>query len=238
MIRLCLLGTVELQAADGRSVQSILAQPRRTALLAYLALARPHGFQRRDVVAARFWPEMDAERARAALRGGLHFVRQSLGDDVVLGRGQEEVELNRARVWCDAVAFEAALDGGRPDEAMALYRGELLEGFHLDDAGTLAEIARLDRECDYLADPHTAIGVSQDNKKIFETAAVRANLRVVENHHFDLRLEEGGEIAKRSCRRLDPCGDERLDQAERSPGLFAPGFDHDRNFQRDRGEPK
>lgn len=115
-------------------MQSILAQPKRTALLAYLTLARPQGFQRRDAVAARFWPEMDAERARAALRGGLHFVRQSLGEDVVQGRGQEEVELNRARVWCDVVAFEEALDGGRPDEAMALYRGELLEGFHLDDA--------------------------------------------------------------------------------------------------------
>jgi threonine synthase len=36
----------------------------------------------------------------------------------------------------------------------------LMHGFRLDDAGTLAEIARLDRECGYLADPHTAIGVA------------------------------------------------------------------------------
>ena len=33
-------------------------------------------------------------------------------------------------------------------------------GFHLDDAGTLAEIARTYREAEYLADPHTAIGLA------------------------------------------------------------------------------
>ena len=36
----------------------------------------------------------------------------------------------------------------------------LMHGFRLDDEGTLAEIRRLDRECGYEADPHTAIGVA------------------------------------------------------------------------------
>ena len=36
----------------------------------------------------------------------------------------------------------------------------LMHGFRLDDAGTLAEIGRLERDCGYLADPHTAIGVA------------------------------------------------------------------------------
>jgi len=49
-------------------------------------------------------------------------VRQSLGDDAVEGRGQEEIALNAARVWCDAAAFDDALDAGRPDEAMARGR--------------------------------------------------------------------------------------------------------------------
>ena len=39
--------------------------------------------------------------------------------------------------------------------ATAVFRG-----FALDDAGTLAEIARLHRDCGYLADPHTAIGTA------------------------------------------------------------------------------
>jgi threonine synthase len=37
---------------------------------------------------------------------------------------------------------------------------EVFRGFARDDAGTLAEIARLHRECGYLADPHTAIGTA------------------------------------------------------------------------------
>ncbi len=36
----------------------------------------------------------------------------------------------------------------------------VMHGFRLDDEGTLAEIRRLDTECGYLADPHTAIGVA------------------------------------------------------------------------------
>ena len=36
----------------------------------------------------------------------------------------------------------------------------LFDGFRLDDAGTTAEIARLNTECGYLADPHTAIGIA------------------------------------------------------------------------------
>jgi threonine synthase len=36
----------------------------------------------------------------------------------------------------------------------------MFSGFCLDDAGTLAEMRRLYRECGYLADPHTAIGIA------------------------------------------------------------------------------
>jgi threonine synthase len=37
---------------------------------------------------------------------------------------------------------------------------QIFRGFALDDEGTLAEIARLHRDCGYLADPHTAIGTA------------------------------------------------------------------------------
>ena len=36
----------------------------------------------------------------------------------------------------------------------------LMHGFRLDDEGTLAEIRRLDRQCGYDADPHSAIGIA------------------------------------------------------------------------------
>ncbi len=46
-----------------------------------------------------------------------------------------------------------------PDAAWHRCR-TLFHGFRLDDAGTEAEIARLQNVSGYLADPHTAIGVA------------------------------------------------------------------------------
>lgn len=40
MIRMRLLGPVEVEMADGSSARSVLAQPKRLALLTYLALAK------------------------------------------------------------------------------------------------------------------------------------------------------------------------------------------------------
>jgi DNA-binding SARP family transcriptional activator len=40
MIRLSLLGSLDLRASDGRQILSVLAQPKRVALLAYLAANR------------------------------------------------------------------------------------------------------------------------------------------------------------------------------------------------------
>ena len=65
-----ILGGVELCGPDGRPVRSILAQPKRLALLIYLAAAGPEAFRRRDTLLALFWPEADAGRARRALTPG------------------------------------------------------------------------------------------------------------------------------------------------------------------------
>src|SRR2546422_7475057 len=68
MIEFRLLGTLHLTDAEGREVTSLLTRSRRLALLAYLAAARPRGLHRRDTLLALFWPELDVEHARAALR--------------------------------------------------------------------------------------------------------------------------------------------------------------------------
>ena len=59
MIHFRMLGGLSLTGADGREVRSLLAQPRRLALLAYLAAGIPRDFQRRDSLVALFWPELD-----------------------------------------------------------------------------------------------------------------------------------------------------------------------------------
>jgi len=133
MIRLRTLGALDLRAVDGEELRTVLAQPKRLALLAYLAVATPRGAHQRDTLIALFWPEQDSEHARNALSQSLHFLRRWLGADVITARGADELAVNRELLWCDAVAFEDALDAGRPTEALELYRGELLHGFHLSD---------------------------------------------------------------------------------------------------------
>src|SRR5260370_39464229 len=118
MIKLGMLGTVSLSDADGREVRSVLRQPRRLALLAYLAAATPRGLHRRDSLLALFWPELDQAHARAALRQALHVVRDGLGADVIGTRGGEDVRLDFERIWRDVVAFDRAVAAGQLHEAM------------------------------------------------------------------------------------------------------------------------
>src|SRR5213596_3697281 len=129
MIELRMLGRLSLTGADGLEVRGLLGQPRRLALLAYLAAASPQGFHRRDTLLALFWPELDQEHARAALRQALHVVRGSLGAEVVLTRGDEEIGLDFDRLSCDVVAFDHAVAAGRFGEALDRYQGHLLDGF-------------------------------------------------------------------------------------------------------------
>jgi serine/threonine-protein kinase len=126
---------LELRADDGRELHTVIAQPKRQALLIYLAVAQPSGFHRRETLLGLFWPELDDAHARAALSRAIHSLRAAMGSEIVLRRGYEEVGLDWSRFWCDAAGFEAALDRGELAEAMALYRGELLPGFYVDDAG-------------------------------------------------------------------------------------------------------
>jgi TolB-like protein/DNA-binding SARP family transcriptional activator len=135
MIEFRLLGSLCLIDAAGREVKSLLTRPRRLALLAYLAAATPRGFHRRDTLLALFWPELDQEHARAALRQALHILRSALGADVVVTRGDEEIGLDVARVWCDVVAFDEAIVAGQFEGALELYHGNLLDGFFIPGAG-------------------------------------------------------------------------------------------------------
>lgn len=133
MIQLRTLGALALTPSAGTSLETVLKQPKRTALLCYLALASRVGFCRRDTVLAMFWPEHDAEQARHALRQSLYFLRRSLGPGVLVSRGDDELGV-ASDIHCDAVEFARLIDGNRLEEALALYQGDLLPGFFLADA--------------------------------------------------------------------------------------------------------
>src|SRR3989449_3336619 len=134
MIEFRLLGALHLTDAEGREVTSLLTRSRRLALLAYLAAARPRGLHRRDTLLALFWPELDVEHARAALRQALDVLRDSLGALAIVTRGDEEIGLDFNHLWCDVAAFEDAVAAGQLPQALELYRGNLLEGFFIPGA--------------------------------------------------------------------------------------------------------
>src|SRR2546425_6005987 len=135
MIEFRLFGAVRLTDASGREVKRLLTRSRRLALLAYLAAATPRGFRRRDSLLALFWPELDQEHARAALRQALHVVRDALGAEVIVTRGDDEVALDLGRIWCDVVVFDRAMATDQFGAALDLYQGDLLEGFFIPGAG-------------------------------------------------------------------------------------------------------
>jgi DNA-binding SARP family transcriptional activator len=134
MLCLYLLGRLELGPEARAEQAAVLAQPKRLAFLAYLAVAAGT-YQRRDTLLALFWPELDEFAARRALRNTLYQLRLALGDEVFVSRGDDEVMVDGAVLGCDAVALREAVAAGRYDEAIALYRGELLDGFHVTNVG-------------------------------------------------------------------------------------------------------
>ena len=141
MIHLRTLGPPHLEESGaGETTRPISAQPKRLALLAYLARAGAGRFRRRDLVLALFWPESDDEHARSALRQALSYLRRAVGPDALITRGEDEIAVNPAVVRCDAAVFDAAIAAGRPHEAMVLYDGDFLEGLLVSDAS--AELER------------------------------------------------------------------------------------------------
>src|SRR5213592_1374759 len=95
------------------------------------ALCSPRLPCRRDSLLALFWPELDQEHARTALRQALRVLRTALGSGVLVNRGDEDVGLDFEQVLSDVAAFVHAIDAGAWLEATDLYRGPLLEGFFI-----------------------------------------------------------------------------------------------------------
>jgi len=146
MLRLHLLGSIDLRDEASREIRSVLARPKRIALLGYLAAARPGRMHRRASLLPLFWPELDEAHARTALRKSLHLLRRSLGGDVLLvPKGDEEIGVSREHLWCDVEAFRAAVEAGHHETALELHgRGRLMDGLAV--TGAPAFDAWLDKE--------------------------------------------------------------------------------------------
>ena len=145
MVELFLLGGLDLKGSDGESLHSVLSHPKRVAVLTYLILGAPRGYLTRDRLISVFWPESDESHARNALSQILHGLRRSLGEDVILTRGTNEVGISDDHLSCDAVAFIQAVQGGDFKKALELYLGDFLLGFHLPGEPGFEEWAASER---------------------------------------------------------------------------------------------
>lgn len=134
MIELQVLGEIRLRSGDGAELDALLRQPKRLALFAYLASPKPGTWHRRDMLLALFWPDLDTAHARTSLRNSIYVLRQTLGENVIRNRGDEEISIDPAMVETDLAVVWDALRNNRPEEALAHYRGELLPGLFPSDS--------------------------------------------------------------------------------------------------------
>lgn len=134
IITLHTLGTVDLRGPGEVPLRAVLAQPKRFALLAYVAVAGAGGPQRRDVLLGLFWPDQDTERGRAALRQALRFLRREMGEDIVVNIGDDALSISDSLLRCDALEFRHACEDKRFEDALRVYSGDFLDGFFVPNA--------------------------------------------------------------------------------------------------------
>jgi DNA-binding SARP family transcriptional activator/tetratricopeptide (TPR) repeat protein len=172
MLSLRTLGTQNLLHPDGVEIATVLAQPKRFALLVYLAVAAPGGFHRRDTLLALLWPDRDEEHARNSLSQGLSFLRRNTPEGTVVSRGNDQVAVSSDQLSVDALEFQVAADEGRWADALDLYRGEFLPGFHIPGAPGFDEWMQSER--DRLRDAAARSGWALAREQVQRGAVVEA----------------------------------------------------------------
>lgn len=180
MLALITFTEPDLRRPDGGSVATLLAQPKRFALVAYLRVAAPGAHVRRDQLLALFWPESSEERARGSLRQALQFLRRSLGADAVLTRGDDEVGIDPGLVTCDMDAVHQALRSGDVATALSLAGGDFLPGLHVDDAPGITQWIDDTRRVVRAALVDAAVTRAESDLAAGDAAAARALLRRVD----------------------------------------------------------
>ncbi|MFL5780608.1 MAG: ATP-binding protein [Thermoleophilaceae bacterium] len=150
MLVIRVLGPLELEV-DGKPVEVPRRRPARL-LLGYLALRRgPHT---RGDLAAALWPGTLESSARASLRSALAAARRSLGqaaDSYIVRAGDTVGLAGPELVAVDVELFDALVAEGRPDHALELARGPLLQGLGADFI-TALRAERLARTSDLLGE--------------------------------------------------------------------------------------
>lgn len=120
------LGTAATLSRRGLEAEVLLGPGKPLSLLAYLACS-PRRAASREHLIDLLWSDLEPDRARHALRQTVWYLRQLLGTDGLVARG-DSLELHTA-VALDRDQFLAAVEEGELATAAALYRGDFLAEF-------------------------------------------------------------------------------------------------------------
>ncbi len=161
-LSISLLGPFQI-ALDGKPVMAGL-WAKTQALLAYLA-AEADTYHRRETLAALIWPDQPDEAARHNLRQALVQLHHAIGEGQppFLAITPQAIQFNRASDhWLDVARFSDLVQDcqrhthrraetcraciQRLEQAMTLYRGDLLADFALKDSAPFEEWAIIRRE--------------------------------------------------------------------------------------------
>jgi DNA-binding SARP family transcriptional activator/predicted ATPase len=135
-LHICLLGQATF-SVDGEPITDV-ATRKAEALLLYLACnPRPH---RREVLSELLWDDLRPERALGNVRLVLNQLRPRFARFLAVTRYTVALR-DDVPCWLDVDALEQGIAGDEVAlaEALALYRGDFLQGFHLRDARGFSE---------------------------------------------------------------------------------------------------
>ena len=153
VLRLNMLGDFQMHSASGELVT--LSARKSQALLAYLGV-KPAQLVSREKIANLLWSSTGPEQARQSLRQLLSSLRKELlqisPKQKILVEESDFLRLDPAAVTSDVTEFESLVGSGTEEalgSAVQLYRGDLLDGFTIDeerfDQWLIAERDRLHR---------------------------------------------------------------------------------------------
>ncbi len=153
VLQLDLLGDLQMRSASG-SLLTISAK-KSQALMAYLGV-KPSQRVSREKIASLLWSSTGPDQARQSLRQTLSTLRKELAqlspDEKILLEENDLLGFDESLVECDVAAFESLVAAGTEEaltQASHLYRGDLLDGFQINeerfDQWVIAERDRLHR---------------------------------------------------------------------------------------------
>jgi len=137
------LGPVQASLEDG-SAPADLQWRKNLALLVYLARS-PRGTRTREHLIGLLWGDKPESTARHSLNTALSLLRGYAGEDSVASDGTR-ITLMPGGVQLDTEQLEAFVANGDLAAAVALIKGEFLEGFSIKDASQFDDWMTAERE--------------------------------------------------------------------------------------------